>query len=286
MRIERVLIPIDFSPTSTAGLDCAIAWARRFRASLTLLHVLDPRTVDGDQANLKLSAMVAPEDQRDLNVKMVVTQGAAQENILSSIREQHADLVVMGIHGRSLLDRLFIGSVTVGVLRHIDVPILTVSHSTRPLQFERILFATDLSEGSLSELRSVLDIAQAGTSTVTLLHAVEIGLLQQGAPPMGAYITPDYMEHARSRLNELVAKAAQHNVSIESVLVEGMPAESILKMAEEKHADLIVLSTAHKGLLERALLGSTTERVIRESVIPVLSIPKRAQMDVGLRPAA
>jgi hypothetical protein len=42
---------------------------------------------------------------------------------------------------------------------------------------------------------------------VTLLHAVEIGLLQEGALPMGAHITPDYMEHARGKLNELVDKA-------------------------------------------------------------------------------
>jgi nucleotide-binding universal stress UspA family protein len=239
-----------------------------------------------EQAKRKLSAMLTLEDHPGLNVRTVVTQGDAQEKILSSIREQDADLVVLGIHSRGLLDRLFLGSVTIGVLRHIiDVPVLTVSQPTRPLRFERILFATDLTEGSLSQMQSVLDIAQAGRSTVTLFHAVDIGLLQESALPMGAYVTPDYMEQARSGLNELVAIAAQDNVSTETVLVEGMPAESILKVAEEKHAGLIVLSTAHKGRLERALLGSTSERVIRESEIPILSIPKRAQVDVRLRPA-
>jgi hypothetical protein len=55
---------------------------------------------------------------------------------------------------------------------------------------------------------------------VTLLHAVEIGLLQEGALPMGAHITPDYMEHARGKLNELVDKAAQQNIVADTVLVE------------------------------------------------------------------
>jgi nucleotide-binding universal stress UspA family protein len=285
MRSERVLVPIDFSPASTVALDCAFTWARRFRANLILLHVLDPHMMNEDQANRKLSGMVALEDHRDLNVRTVVTRGEALDRILSSVWEHNADLVVMGIHGRGFLDRLFLGSVTIGVLRNIEVPILTVSHATRPLRFERILFATDLTEGSLSQMQSVLDIAQSGTSTVTLLHAVEIGLLEQSSLPMGAYVTPDYMEEARAKMNELVATATQHNVSIKSVLVEGMPAESILKVAEEKHAGLIVLSTAHKGMLERALLGSTSERVIRESAIPILSIPKRAQVDVRLKPA-
>lgn len=121
---------------------------------------------------------------------------------------------------------------------------------------------------------------------MTLLHAVEIGLLQEGALPMGAHITPDYMEHARGKLNELVDKAAQQNIVADTVLVEGPSAESILKTAEEKCADLIVLSTAQKGPLERALLGSTTERVIKESEIPVLSIPKRVQSEVSKTPAA
>jgi nucleotide-binding universal stress UspA family protein len=285
MRSERVLVPVDFSPASSVALDCAVTWARRFRASLILLHVLDPHTMNEDQAQRKLSAMVTLEDHRDLNVRTVVTQGDAQEKILSSIWTHDVDLVAMGIHGRSLLDRIFLGSVTLGVMRNIDVPVLTVSQATRPLRFERILFATDLTEGSCAQMQSVLDIAQSERSTVTLFHAVDVGLLQESALPMGAYVTPDYMEQARSGLDELVATAAQHSVATETVLVEGMPAESILSVAEEKHAGLIVLSTAHKGFLERALVGSTSERVIRGSAIPVLSLPKVAQADVRLRPA-
>ena len=65
-----------------------------------------------------------------------------------------------------------------------------------------------------------------------------------------------------------------------------MPADAILKTATDKSADLIVITTGHKGLLERALLGSTTERVIRESEIPVLSIPKRVQTKGSQRAAA
>jgi hypothetical protein len=60
---------------------------------------------------------------------------------------------------------------------------------------------------------------------------------------------------------------------IETLLLEGNPAETILKAAEENCADLIVMTVSKKGLIERALLGSTAERLIREAHLPVLSIP-------------
>ena len=273
MRIDSVLAPIDFSPVSTVALNCAIAWARRFRANLTILHVRESRDPDADQVNLKLSGLVAPEDQDDLNMHALTMHGKAREQILASIRDRHPDLVVMGT-----------GSTTFGVLRHATVSMLTVNAESRCLAFHRFLFATDLSGESDAVLQSVLDIAQAAKADVALLHSVEVGLLH-GTPPMGVYITPEYMENARAKLNDVVSKAAERNVSIEPVLTEGTPAQMILKTAEEKNASLIVIATAHKGLLERALLGSTAERVIRKSKIPVLSIPKHVRTDVGQRAA-
>ena len=56
--------------------------------------------------------------------------------IETAVREQHADIVVMGTHGRGLFGRWLIGSVTQSLLRKLDVPILTVCHASRPLWFE------------------------------------------------------------------------------------------------------------------------------------------------------
>ena len=63
---------------------------------------------------------------------------------------------------------------------------------------------------------------------------------------------------------------------METVLSEGVPATSILKIAEENTVDLIIMTIEMKGRLERAILGSTAERVIREAHVPVLSIPAGA----------
>src|SRR5688572_10923327 len=146
MHTRNVLVPVDFSPTSTLVVNYGIALARRLKSKLTLLHVLESPTAlmytfpgeaervekkSYEQAHRLLPALVAPEDQDDLDLRVVVTKGEIEQEIRWAIREQAADLVVMGTHGRGLIGRWLIGSVTQHLLRTLSVPILTVSHAYR-----------------------------------------------------------------------------------------------------------------------------------------------------------
>jgi nucleotide-binding universal stress UspA family protein len=288
MEIKTVLVPVDFSPPSRLAIDHGIAFARRFHARLLLLHVMEAppalaytyptdyakiETQHREQAWRMLSALVAPEDQDDLDLQIMAKAGNVEEEISSTIREAKADAVVMGTHGRSLFGRAFIGSVTQHMLRKVPVPILTVCRVIRPLTFERILYATDLSEASNHGFRSVLEFADTTRSTVAVVHAVHeptLMYVEAGMPPIDKR---ELLDGARERLKVLEAQAFERKIKIETKLVEGNPAETILKAAEEDCADLIVMTVSKKGLIERALLGSTAERVFREAHLPVLSIP-------------
>jgi nucleotide-binding universal stress UspA family protein len=278
MQIGKVLVPVDFSPASTLAVNCAIAFTRQFRGRLSLVHVLgsSDKTIIED-ATRRMCELVAPEDQDDLDLQTIVKSGSVHDQITSVVHEQRADVVVMGTHSRGFIDRMFIGSVTLAVLRRLELPLLTVAQSARPLRFDRILLATDLSEGSISGSSSMLDLASAANSKVTFLHVVEKGGLEDAGISIGGLVNPDYAEQARAKLHELTAVSGQRNVQVESVLAEGIPAEAILKTAEDTDADLIVITPKRKGLVERTLLGSTAEHVIREANVPVLSIPVSAK---------
>jgi nucleotide-binding universal stress UspA family protein len=288
MDITTVLVPLDFSAPSRIALNHGVAFARRFRARLVLLHIMETppalaytfpadyakiETRHREQAWRMLSALVAPEDQDDLELQIIVKAGNVEEEIASTIREAKADAVVMGTHGRSLFGRAFIGSVTQHMLRKVPVPILTVCRVTRPLTFERILFATDLSEASIQGFGPVLDFADTTRSTVAVIHAVHVPALLYAEPGMPPIDKLQLFADARERLKALEAQAAERKINVETLLLEGHPAETILKAAEHDGADLIVMTVSKKGLIERALLGSTAERVIREAHLPVLSIP-------------
>src|SRR5712671_34854 len=217
MQPKEVLVPTDFSPPSRLALNHGIAFARKFRARLTLLHVVESATATMltytfptdvakiekepfEQARRMLSTLVAPEDQDDLDLHTLVKSGDVEDEILSTIREEGADLIVMGTHGRGLIGRALIGSLTQKMLRKVDVPILTVCRVARFPAFDRILFATDLSEPSKEVSRFALDLARMTDSNLIALHAVEVGV--DGGAEAAVYLGERDLEEARLKMDE------------------------------------------------------------------------------------
>src|SRR5690242_6619071 len=126
MGSKRVLVPVDFSPPSILAVNYGVSLARQFRGQLMLLHVLSggESPERQEQATAALSMLVSPEDQDDLNLLVLVKAGEIRQQIEAAVAEQHADFVVMGTHGRRLLGRLFIGSVTEDLLRRMTIPLM------------------------------------------------------------------------------------------------------------------------------------------------------------------
>jgi len=288
MSIKNILVPVDFSPPSRLAVNHAISLARIFRAKLTLMHVVEapsgfarPVTAEtaviardhGAQAVRMMSALVGSEDQDDLDLQIVTRSGNIRAQILSVIDEQSADVVVMGTHGRGLFGRWFIGSITEGLLRNTSIPILTVCRATKPVSLTRILFATDLWESSTETFDYVLELARASQSELTILHVLDKQNLTYGDTEMFVYTGEPNLEEAKAKLSQFVARAAEKEVKAEAIAVEGVAAEEVLKAADRSEADLIVVTVQKKGFVERVLLGTTAEFVIREANVPVLSIP-------------
>jgi nucleotide-binding universal stress UspA family protein len=291
MRIQNIVAPVDFSPASCLAVNYGIALARKFGAKLTLLHVIESpgSLITGfppvspiaekelrDRAVRMLSALVSSEDQDDVDLGIVVKSGGIEDVIYSSIKELAADIVVMGTHGRGLFGRWLIGSVTQNVLRKFPIPILTVCSIVRPMAFNRMLFATDLSDASKGAFGYALDLARTVGSDIVVFHALEpVGVAYAGQE-LASYVAEPNIDEIRSRLAEFVAKGARNQVKVETEVVEGTAAKSILKAVEDNDIDLIFLATQSKGFLERAFLGATAEQIIREAHVPVLAVSKAA----------
>jgi nucleotide-binding universal stress UspA family protein len=292
MQIHRILVPVDFSPPSTLAVNHGIALARKLRAKLSLLHVVESPTallytfpteaekVEGqrrEQAEKMLPILVSNEDQDDLDARFLVKTGDVEEVIEHTVHEEEADAVVMGTHGRTLFGRLLIGSVTQGLLRKLGVPVLTVCRVSRPLEFKRILFGTDLGTGSDKAFQFALELAREANATLVIAHTID-------KRPMTAYEMPEVkavfdeehrraVEETRNRFAEFEAQGARQKVSIECVLAEGDASESLVRIADETVVDFMILALRKKSSVARTLLGSTAEPVIRTAHVPVLSVP-------------
>jgi nucleotide-binding universal stress UspA family protein len=170
------------------------------------------------------------------------------------------------------------------MLRKLHVPILTVSHldpdkeivKPAAVPFEQILYATDLAEGAEAGLELSARLARGLDARLTVAHVVQPFDVAFRGVETAAYL-PDVVAEVRARAGERLAKSvagvSDGSVPITTVVAEGIPYEAINRVAGEVKADLIVINLQGKGMLERALLGSTAERVIRTATVPVLSLP-------------
>ncbi len=140
--------------------------------------------------------------------------------------------------------------------------------------FRRILCAVDFSPGTKMTVDMARQVAESSKGTVILLHVVPLPVEAIGQPLMVEPLT-GAEEDARRRLNHLAAESLTH--AYEILVVTGEPATTISQVANEQHADLIVMATHGRTGLKHFFLGSVAERVVRESPVPVMTVRALAE---------
>jgi len=284
IHIKKILVPVDFSEASKKAVTYGFSLALEFKARLVLAHIAPYDTVAYEGAKEHLLQLI-PADYRDwFDYEIVVKSGEVRQEILGIVQDTEIDLVVMGSRGRSYFERMLLGSVTERMLRKLNVPILTVSHldpdkeihTAEPVPLRRLVYATDLTEGSETGLEFSIRLARGLDARLTVVHVIQpMDAAMRGIETAAFF--PDYVGEIRAqaaeRLNRMVALVSDGTVPITTVITEGVAYESINNIATEQNADLIVINLQSKGRLERALLGTTAERVIRTATVPVLSLP-------------
>jgi nucleotide-binding universal stress UspA family protein len=304
IQLRHVLCPIDFSEPSRRALEHALTLARWYGARLTALHVvpatLPPLSSLGVSTSQSLEPHVrerlrtdlleelrrfSPAEAKKIEMDGVVREGDTATEIARETRA--ADLVVLGSHGRSGVERGLLGSVTEKVLRKAACPVLTVPHraqeSGRTPQgpvFKRILCAVDFSEASLHALEYALSFAQEADGRVRLLHVVDGSPGEESAGSdrltVGEYRRSREAE-ARERLETLVPQGATQWSDAEPMVVAGTPYREILRLAEEGGTDLVAMGVHAKRGLGALFFGSTANHVVRAASCPVLTARSAAK---------
>lgn len=142
------------------------------------------------------------------------------------------------------------------------------------IHLKKILVPTDFSESALKALRYGISFASEFGAELLLLHVVEPVAVGYGSdlfPVPMAEVFEEMSSHARAELAKLQAFASEKGVAARDLVVQGKPSSEVLRIAAEEDVDLIVVGTHGKGLLDKAIFGSTTERVIRRAPCPVLT---------------
>jgi nucleotide-binding universal stress UspA family protein len=296
VEFTRILCPIDFSDSSLRALDHAAALANWYKAQLTVLHVVptfEPVQVRGDLGEPIQVVNPVPREQVLDELRRAVERTtasatpiltAAAGDTTKTITDQAlaigADLIVMGTHGRRGFKRLLLGSVTETVLHEAPCPVLTVppragGASSEPVVFKHVLCPIDFSPSSLQALGFALDLARQANGRLTFMHALE--WLSEDIPRTSMRFDTDAFrqssaEDAGQRLRALVADEPRTWAEIETIVVFGRAYREILRIAETKGADLIVMGAQGSGGVDLALFGSSTQQVVRRAACPVLTV--------------
>lgn len=143
------------------------------------------------------------------------------------------------------------------------------------INLKKILVPTDFSESARQALRYGISFAREYKAELVLLHVVESVAAPYASdlfPVPMAEVFHELSAYARGELDKLAREAGAKGVSARTLVVQGKPSLEIMRVAREETADMIVLGTHGKGVLDQALFGSTTERVVRKAPCPVLTV--------------
>jgi nucleotide-binding universal stress UspA family protein len=138
----------------------------------------------------------------------------------------------------------------------------------------RILVPTDFSDSARQALDWGVALARPFTAEILLLHVVEnltVGYASDLFPVPMAEVYEEISGYARTELQKLAAEVRAQGLVLHERLSQGTPSAEIVRIAKEEGVDLVVLGSHGKGLLDHALFGSTTERVVRKAPCPVLT---------------
>lgn len=139
--------------------------------------------------------------------------------------------------------------------------------------YETILVPTDGSGHAARAFDHALSLAATTDATIHLLYVVDVRTVGGLTADMDPSRILDSLEKRGERaMSELKSRADARGVPVETAIRNGIPSETILEYADDVGADLLVMGTEGRTGVERLLLGSVTERVVRSADLPVLTV--------------
>ncbi|MBS1234481.1 MAG: uspA protein [Nitrospirae bacterium] len=282
---NKILVGFDGSEFSRAALLEAANRIKRRGGKVILLNAvyfdeeefgnkpeqLEKRMESGKKICSGAKEMVRKEF--GIDIESIVSEGEPPEVIARTAQEMNADLIAMGTHGRRGIKRFIMGSVTSGVIGHAPCDVLVVKKPcTRCTgEFTSILLPFDGSAFSKKALSHAYALAKDEGSEVTALYVIPryeemIGFMKTDS------IRKSLHKEAE-RIIELAKQSVSSNgVTLATAIEEGNAADKIVETANRMKHDLIVMGSYGWRGVNKAILGSTTERVIMNATCPILVV--------------
>ncbi len=234
----KILIPVDGSPTSEAILPALLPLIRSHDVDSTLLQVVDGPEHAASAARLDL--LRGSLAGQGVAVRVLVLSGKAAAEIVGAAVRGRFDVIAMGTHGRTCMDRILMGSVAEEVVRTSKVPVLLARPDCRIGAWETMVVALDGTPGGEEILTDVVRLARALQAVV---HLVRVNRPHRVDDEYAA--VPDDFPRADTvaYLNRIACRLQEQGIRTAVGALQGEPGLEISRVAKSLRAGLICLST-------------------------------------------
>ncbi|MDR4493884.1 MAG: universal stress protein [Nitrospirales bacterium] len=291
----NILFATDFSESAGPAFCHSLEWATGLDASLTLVNVqsiqlgidvdasVSQRFLDEqrERAKTQLDRLLTETRRQVPSAAAQHLTGMPYEQICQIARDKHCDLIIMGTHGWSGIDRVLFGSVAERVIAHAPCPVLSIPlrkaediaamHTLSPIP-RHIILPLDFSECSLEAYEFAVQIAKWFDSALTLVYAIEPLTYSLDFTLTHPLQDKANRKKMQDRLVELTEVLIKEGMTAEYEILEKPAMEATLETSTTRQADLIVMGTHGRKGLSKFVMGSITGKVLRHSPYPVLTV--------------
>jgi nucleotide-binding universal stress UspA family protein len=296
MEIKKIVWACDGSEESELALKQAVFLAEKYKSEIFGLYVSEIYTVTPsivgpmlyeyqdkaeEEQKENFSSLKAQLSDKGLYFEGKIVKGKVSTEIVKYTDSKEADLVIMGTRGHGLLDSMLIGSTTLNVLRNSKIPVLAHKRGKRStvVEINNILVPLEIIEKSGSALVYALNLAKIVDADITVFNAVISGGYSYALP---TNILEESMIYAHKELEKIILNVKSREKfsdrDLEKIKISVKTSYgpnygvSISDYANKKNMDLIVIHTHGKKGIEKLMLGSVTELVIRKAQCSVLAL--------------
>lgn len=275
--IKTILVPVDFSETSTMAQQTAVDIALKTKSKLVLIHVVEAVNPLSPQemislglvnrqmihaSNESLKAMKDElKDRYKLKAEYKSFCGNVYENIVRSAHLFNADLIVMGTHGTSGIKEWLFGSNAFNIVNNTTIPVLTINQYCESGSIKRIVFPFNENLLSVKKTDQVIFLARIFNASVLLLG------FSKGE-------SDQVVDKLNQKAKELTLEFASAGVENSFSVINGDDyAEEIMKFADKANADMISIITSRSHSADQILKSRPDKKLVNRSLFPVLSVP-------------
>lgn len=284
---RTILVSLDGSTFAEQVLPLAIALARQTGAVLRLVHVRGPDAATPSEPEPFPEALARRiTAETGIAVEPVILEGKASDEIAGYIIREGIELACIATHGRGGVSRARLGSTADSLIRHLEVPIVTM----RPAEEEGVDVASRLNTYEpIEHIQVPLDGSPLAEAVLGYVIALDNAMLQvslvQAIPApvpndpasVTLALTTDQEVIERERddalayLDRVAERISPHVRRVDTaVILEPQPLGALLDYADQNDVDMIAIATHGRGGLKRLALGSMADRIVRTANVPVL----------------